>query len=233
MKMLPPAVYQYKFIVDGEWKYAPDQVRERERESSIPPLLLDERFERPWHAGLQDTLGDNAWEALPLKQTQACDPRDAALFGCCGLSGTCVARRRRMTRGALCGVAWVGGCVQPAMYDELGNVNNVLEVQEYVPENLESLTGFQAPASPPSSYNQMLPQPDDYAKEPPAVPPQLLLTLLNCPNTNEGLPRPQHVILNHLYTKRSKAMTCSGITHRYRSKYVTVVMYKPERRENK
>jgi len=125
---------------------------------------------------------------------------------------------------------WVG-VWQPAMYDELGNVNNVLEVQEYIPENLESLTGFQAPASPPSSYNQMLPQPDDYAKEPPAVPPQLLLTLLNCPNSNEGLPRPQHVILNHLYSKRSKAMTCSGITHRYRSKYVTVVMYKPERRD--
>jgi 5'-AMP-activated protein kinase regulatory beta subunit len=25
VKMLPPGVYQYKFIVDGEWKYAPDQ----------------------------------------------------------------------------------------------------------------------------------------------------------------------------------------------------------------
>ena len=25
VKMLPPGVYQYKFIIDGEWKYAPDQ----------------------------------------------------------------------------------------------------------------------------------------------------------------------------------------------------------------
>lgn len=144
VKMLMPGVYQYKFIVDGEWKYAPDQ---------------------------------------------------------------------------------------PAMYDEMGNVNNVLEVQEYIPENLDSLSGFQHPPSPPSSYNQMLPQPDDYAKEPPAVPPQLLLTLLNCPTapeTNAQLPRPQHVILNHLYHKRSKSMWCAGTTHRYRSKYVTVVMYKPE-----
>jgi 5'-AMP-activated protein kinase regulatory beta subunit len=33
------------------------------------------------------------------------------------------------------------------MYDELGNVNNVLEVQEYIPENLESLAGFQVRAS--------------------------------------------------------------------------------------
>lgn len=25
VKLLPPGVYQYKFIVDGEWKYAPEQ----------------------------------------------------------------------------------------------------------------------------------------------------------------------------------------------------------------
>ena len=38
------------------------------------------------------------------------------------------------------------------MYDELGNVNNVLEVQEYIPENLESLSGFDPPPSPVSRY---------------------------------------------------------------------------------
>jgi hypothetical protein len=35
------------------------------------------------------------------------------------------------------------------MYDEDGNVNNVLEVQEYVPENLASLSSFDPPPSPP------------------------------------------------------------------------------------
>ena len=35
------------------------------------------------------------------------------------------------------------------MYDEMNNVNNVLEVQEYVPENLDSLSGFEPPPSPP------------------------------------------------------------------------------------
>ena len=39
---------------------------------------------------------------------------------------------------------------QTAMYDEQGNVNNVLEVQEYVPENLESLSSFDPPPSPVS-----------------------------------------------------------------------------------
>ena len=35
-----------------------------------------------------------------------------------------------------------------AAYDNDNNVNNVLEVREYVPENLESLAGFDPPPSP-------------------------------------------------------------------------------------
>ena len=146
VKMLPPGVYQYKFIVDGEWKYAPDQ---------------------------------------------------------------------------------------PAMYDEMGNVNNVLEVQEYVPEILDSLDSFLAPSSPPESYNCALVTADDFAKEPPACPPHLNLTLLNMPQIPDApnlLPRPQHVVLNHMYNDKSKTlegMHVMGTTHRYRSKYVTVVFVKP------
>ena len=143
VKMLPPGVYQYKFIVDGEWKYAPDQ---------------------------------------------------------------------------------------PAMYDEMGNVNNVLEVQEYIPEILDSLDSFLAPSSPTESYNNILFSPDDFAKDPPACPPHLHLTLLNMPQIPDApnlLPRPQHVVLNHIYN--DKIMTLAGTqvmgtTHRYRSKYVTVIL---------
>ena len=43
---------------------------------------------------------------------------------------------------------------QSAMYDEDNNVNNVLEVQEYVPENLDSLTDFDPPPSPPERQDQ-------------------------------------------------------------------------------
>jgi len=39
---------------------------------------------------------------------------------------------------------------QRAMRDENGNVNNVIEVQEYVPENLENISGFDPPPSPSS-----------------------------------------------------------------------------------
>jgi len=45
---------------------------------------------------------------------------------------------------------WKYAADQTVMYDEQGNVNNVLEVQEYVPENLESLSSFDPPASPVS-----------------------------------------------------------------------------------
>mmetsp|Transcript_8523 Transcript_8523/g.14632 ORF Transcript_8523/g.14632 Transcript_8523/m.14632 type:complete len:261 (-) Transcript_8523:724-1506(-) len=151
VKLMPPGVYQYKFIVDGEWKYDPNQ---------------------------------------------------------------------------------------PAMFDEMGNVNNVIEVHEYVPENLDSLSGFEPPPSPPSSYSCPPAATEDYAKEPPMVPPHLQLTLLNVPPAQDAqavLPRPQHVILSHLYCQKGQAGNALvvGTTQRYKSKYVTTVIYKPKTRRRK
>lgn len=64
------------------------------------------------------------------------------------------------------------------------------------------------------------------------MPPHLQLTLLNVPAQQDGniaLPRPQHVVLNHLYCQRSGGVDALviGTTHRYRNKYVTTVIYKP------
>lgn len=149
VKMLPPGIYQYKFIVDGQWRYAPDA---------------------------------------------------------------------------------------PAIYDDDKNLNNVMEVQEFIPENFDNVASFEAPRSPPKSYMDPFPLPEDYAKEPPMVPPHLHLTLLNVPPSSEHptvLPRPQHVILNHLYVEKGKtarSVLAMGLTHRFRSKYVTVVLYKPLRK---
>ena len=114
----------------------------------------------------------------------------------------------------------------------MGNVNNVLEVQEYVPEILDSLDAFTAPASPPGSYDCAPFNSDDYAKDPPPLPPQFNLTLLNMPMVPDApnlLPRPQHVVLNHMYCDSSKVMShfqVLGTTHIYRSKYITVVYLK-------
>lgn len=127
----------------------------------------------------------------------------------------------------------------PCMYDNQGNINNVVEVQEYIPENLGSLSGFEPPASPTSSYSSPPPAAEDYMKEPPVMPPQLQLSLLNVPPILDSaavLPRPQHVVLNHFYMRRIPSSTSAivvGTTHRYKNKYVTVVLYRPKVRDIK
>ena len=158
VKLLPPGVYQYKFVVDGAWRYAPDQ---------------------------------------------------------------------------------------PAMYDEDANVNNVIEVQEYIPEHVENVRAFEQPESPRSSYDCAPPVAEDFAKEPPACPPHLQLTLLNVPagrDAPNALPRPNHVILSHAFSERPVApmpgahvthkgnVMVLGATHRYRSKYVTSVFVTTQKR---
>uniref|UniRef100_A0A0A0LYK2 Association with the SNF1 complex (ASC) domain-containing protein n=1 Tax=Cucumis sativus TaxID=3659 RepID=A0A0A0LYK2_CUCSA len=146
MKVLPAGVYQYRFLVDGQWRYAP---------------------ELPW------------------------------------------------------------------AQDDAGNAYNVLDLQDNVPEDIESISSFEPPQSPDSSYDNLLLGSDDYAKEPPLVPPHLQRTLLNSPSTYMEIPtclsRPQHVVLNHLYMQRGKggpSVVALGTTHRFLSKYVTVVLYK-------
>ncbi|XP_010936416.1 SNF1-related protein kinase regulatory subunit beta-2 isoform X2 [Elaeis guineensis] len=145
MKVLPSGFYQYRFIVDGEWRYASDI---------------------PW------------------------------------------------------------------MRDDIGNAYNILDLKEFVPENIESIAGFEPPPSPDSSYNNWPPGSEDFAKEPPIVPPQLHLTLLNAPavmDSPSSLSRPPHVVLNHLYIQKGKSdqpVVALGATRRFLSKYVTVVLYK-------
>ncbi|KAG5568023.1 hypothetical protein H5410_064959 [Solanum commersonii] len=104
-----------------------------------------------------------------------------------------------------------------------------------VPENLESVAEFEAPPSPDSSYAQALLGDEDFAKEPVAVPPQLHLTVLGSENSEEApsSPKPQHVVLNHLFIEKgwaSQSVVALGLTHRFQSKYVTVVLYKPLKR---
>lgn len=110
-------------------------------------------------------------------------------------------------------------------------------LQDYVPEILESVTEFEPPQSPDSSYGQPFPVDEDFAKEPPAVPPQLHLTVLgmqsSTPEASSNSSKPQHVLLNHLFIEKgwaSESLIALRLTHRFQSKYVTVVLYKPLRR---
>lgn len=121
----------------------------------------------------------------------------------------------------------------PFTYDEKGLIKNVLDLQENIPENVESISGFEPPRSPDSSYDSLFPTVEDFSKEPPAVPPQLHLTLLDVHDNADApgsLLRPQHVVLNHLYVEKGRtvqSVLALGLTHRFHAKYVTVVLYKP------
>ncbi|KAJ1701855.1 hypothetical protein LUZ63_001634 [Rhynchospora breviuscula] len=95
-----------------------------------------------------------------------------------------------------------------------------------------SVVGFEVPRSPDASYTNPIPSHEDEAREPPLVPPHLQHTLLSFPPSQDessALPLPQNVVLNHFYIEKesSRSVVALGITHRFRSKYVTVVLYKP------
>jgi 5'-AMP-activated protein kinase regulatory beta subunit len=63
------------------------------------------------------------------------------------------------------------------------------------------------------------------------LPPQLLDATLNSQplgNDPSELPEPNHVLLNHLYALSVKDnVMVLGTTNRFKTKYVTTVLYKP------
>jgi len=118
----------------------------------------------------------------------------------------------------------------PCEIDAMGNAVNLLDVNDFVPESVESVTEFEPPPSPDSSYSFLAPEDKDFAKEPPALPSQLHLGVLNSQNSEESCARPQHIVLNHLFIEKgwgAHPLVALGLTHRFESKYVTVVLYKP------
>ncbi|CAL4901402.1 unnamed protein product [Urochloa decumbens] len=123
---------------------------------------------------------------------------------------------------------------QPYVTDERGQVANLLDVHDYVPESLDSVAEFEAPPSPEHSYDLQYPGDEEFAKEPPTLPPQLLMSVLgDADDTDEQTPKPQHVVLNHLFIEKgwgSQSLLALGVTHRFESKYVSFVLYKPLRR---
>ncbi|KAF5943477.1 hypothetical protein HYC85_017554 [Camellia sinensis] len=155
MKVLPSGVFQYKFIVDGQWRYAPDM---------------------PW---AQDETG-NAYNILDLQMLTT----------------------YRMTY------------VNKITFQKMLKASLVL-----------NLLNPQTRATTTSNLAS-----EDFAKEPPLVPPHLQMTLLNVPSSYVEVPpplsRPQHVVLNHLYMQKgrsSPSVVALGSTHRFIAKYVTVV----------
>ncbi|KAL4368504.1 hypothetical protein GQ457_05G004570 [Hibiscus cannabinus] len=120
----------------------------------------------------------------------------------------------------------------PCEFDESGNAYNILDLKEFVPEAPESLSEFEPPPSPISSYDNQPLNNGDFSKPPPELPPQLPTTILDerpfVSRKPKSSQRPSHTLLNHLYKQdgdggQSMAL-CS--TQRFLQKYVTVVLYK-------
>ncbi|KAI4964226.1 hypothetical protein ZWY2020_006838 [Hordeum vulgare] len=66
----------------------------------------------------------------------------------------------------------------PCETDNVGNIVNLLDVNDFVPESVESVSELMAPPSPDSSYSFQIPEDKEFAKEPPTLPALLYLACL-------------------------------------------------------
>jgi len=120
---------------------------------------------------------------------------------------------------------------QPTIADVEGQINNFIDVTDFTPytgdENF--FVKSKERKIPEEEFRQVIPDLDEYTKEPPALPPHLRHIILNKPAPTidpQSLPTPQYVSLNHLYCTAIKdGMMVLGSTQRYRDKYFTVVFY--------
>jgi len=129
---------------------------------------------------------------------------------------------------------WRYAADQPTVRDEMGNINNCLTVEDqtlYLHE--DPCSGFFG-NNPANFYTQALPDEITLAKEPPTVPAHLGVLSLNQSAMPEAriaswtLREPLSVTLTHICTQRNANSTTLSCTHRYRNKYITLIIYKPE-----
>ncbi|KAK7386069.1 hypothetical protein VNO78_32146 [Psophocarpus tetragonolobus] len=124
----------------------------------------------------------------------------------------------------------------PSASDESGYGYNILDLQDYIPEILASLSDFEDPSSPPSSYDNTYLNEEEFSKPPPELPPQLPVAIGQEALSTSGsrlVPRPTHLELNHLYihkTDRDQFVALRS-TYKFQHKYVTSDLYKSLRTE--
>eukprot|EP01111_Echinosteliopsis_oligospora_P013997 TRINITY_DN5177_c0_g1_i1.p1 TRINITY_DN5177_c0_g1~~TRINITY_DN5177_c0_g1_i1.p1 ORF type:complete len:299 (-),score=98.68 TRINITY_DN5177_c0_g1_i1:58-954(-) len=127
---------------------------------------------------------------------------------------------------------WVHAADQPIQTDMKGNINNFLEVRTTNPLDDLSSPFITPQGSPVESYGCTIPGPDFQKTNPQALPPHLERALLNTARISHDpshLPLPHHVMLNHFYSmeKEDDDVMILGVTHRFKAKFVTTVLYKP------
>ncbi|KAK4487468.1 hypothetical protein RD792_005898 [Penstemon davidsonii] len=220
--VLPAGIFHYKFIVDGEVRYIPDLPSETDEIGCVCNLL-----DVNWEIGLFFFL-----DGCPVSEAGTMNQSFFQAFIFFALFLT-IFGKNEVKRPDY----------RSSDSDERNHSFRVkLEgsfllksFKDFVPDNLDSVAELEAPASPDSSYGQSFPGDEDFGKDPGPVPALLQSTVLgteNCKET-ESSSKPQHVVLNHLYMEKgwsSESVVSLGLTHRFQSKYVTVVLYKPLKR---
>ncbi|KAL7425582.1 hypothetical protein ACHAXH_000059, partial [Discostella pseudostelligera] len=185
--------HAFKFIVDDEWRFAPDQPTVADIEGRInnfidvtdfKPYTGDTEFESERHYAVHCSRAAAA-EALKKKKN-ANGGSDSGAVGSANASGS-------DHDDASSKDSRKGGADSTSMVDPDGEV-----------------------------YGHSMPDLDEYTKEPPPLPPHLRHIILNKPpqlTDTAALPVPQHVALNHLYCTAIKDnMMVLGITQRYKMK---------------
>ncbi|XP_022943899.1 SNF1-related protein kinase regulatory subunit beta-2-like [Cucurbita moschata] len=125
----------------------------------------------------------------------------------------------------------------PWVCDDSGHSYNVLDLMTPVSELPESLSEFEFPPSPPSSYDNQCFNDDDFSRPPPDLPPPLRETILNepscCTSGHQSDVQPRHTELNHLYQNNvGGEFMALGSTFRFCEKYVTMLLFKPLLKRN-
>lgn len=98
--------------------------------------------------------------------------------------------------------------------------------QDIIPEVLNNTSWLEAPSSPESSYSSAPFSSEDFNEKLLDLPPLLQQTPLDQPSSSA---KPLPAVLNHLYIQKSRSsqsMVALSSTHRFRTKYVTAVLYK-------
>lgn len=119
---------------------------------------------------------------------------------------------------------------QPTVADIEGRINNFIDVSDFKPYmgDDDFFKHSKERMLPEHEFSQVIPDLDEYTKEPPALPPHLRHIILNKNQYVDPqlLPVPQRVSLTHLYCTAIKDnMMVLGMTHRYKAKHVTTVFY--------
>jgi len=202
--------HAFKFIVDDEWRFAPDQPTVADIEGRINNFIDVTDFKA--YTGDREFEKEKAAAEYGLLASEVnAGPDNAGTSSAVGGTATTSAGSPSTPGGAGATTSGVDSGGEDAANKSSGMSNR--------------------PDRDGEVFSNTMPDVDDYTKEPPPLPPHLRHIILNKPpqlQDTAALPVPQHVALNHLYCTAIKDnMMVLGITQRFKTKFVTTVYYSP------